>query len=83
LTKEGYIALKAHPKYVIDVKIKGGSVKDGSHVVLSNSSSKSFVKSNFAKWKIISLNKKHHSMYLNYISYDCYIILDSENHLSY
>ncbi|CAB4413736.1 unnamed protein product [Rhizophagus irregularis] len=56
LTKEGYISLKSHPKYVIDVK--GGNAKEGSHVVLSDSGSKSFAKSNSAKWEIVSLNKK-------------------------
>uniref|UniRef100_U9TKX4 C2 domain-containing protein n=1 Tax=Rhizophagus irregularis (strain DAOM 181602 / DAOM 197198 / MUCL 43194) TaxID=747089 RepID=U9TKX4_RHIID len=56
LTKEGYISLKSHPKYVIDVK--GGNAKEGSHVVLSDSGSKSFIKSNSAKWEIVSLSKK-------------------------
>ncbi|PKK79234.1 hypothetical protein RhiirC2_705198 [Rhizophagus irregularis] len=55
LTKEGYIGLKSHPKYVINVK--GTSIKDGSHVVLSDSNSVSFARCNFAKWEIISLNK--------------------------
>lgn len=69
LTKEGYIALESHPQYVINVK--GSSLKEGSHVVLSDSSSKSFAKSNFAKWEIDSLNKdslskERLSMYLNY-----------------
>jgi hypothetical protein len=65
LTKEGYIALKSHPKYVIDVK--GGNVKDGSRVVLSDSSSKGFAKSNFAKWEIVPLStKKYCGTYLDY-----------------
>ncbi|GBB87023.1 hypothetical protein RclHR1_13490002 [Rhizophagus clarus] len=59
LTKEGYIALESHPKYVIDVK--GGNVKDRSRVVLSDSGTKSFTQSNFAKWEIVSSNKKHHN----------------------
>jgi len=54
LTKDGHIALKSHPKYVIDAK----SASEKSQVVLSDSSSKSFAKSNHAKWEIISLNKK-------------------------
>ncbi|GES77935.1 transmembrane protein, putative [Rhizophagus clarus] len=56
---EGYIALESHPKYVIDVK--GGNVKDRSRVVLSDSGTKSFTQSNFAKWEIVSSNKKHHN----------------------
>ncbi|CAB4394753.1 unnamed protein product [Rhizophagus irregularis] len=64
LTKEGYIGLKSHPKYVINVK--GTSIKDGSHVVLSDSNSVSFARCNFAKWEIISLNKIINSLYCEY-----------------
>ncbi|RIA79794.1 Carbohydrate-Binding Module Family 13 protein [Glomus cerebriforme] len=60
LTEDGYIALKGHAKFVIDVK---GTVKEAAHVVLSDKTSKAFIKANNAKWEIISLNKKRRSMY--------------------
>jgi hypothetical protein len=37
--------------------VKGTSIKDGSHVVLSDSNSVSFARCNFTKWEIISLSK--------------------------
>jgi len=55
LTKDGHIALQSHPKFVIDVK---NNLKDGAHILLADSSSKSFLKSNFAKWEIGALGKK-------------------------
>ncbi|CAI2184396.1 5980_t:CDS:2, partial [Funneliformis geosporum] len=55
INKDGHIALQSHSKHVIDVK---GSVKEGSYVVLADNGSKSFVKSNNAKWTLIALSKK-------------------------
>ena len=54
LTKEGYIALQNHPRYVIDVQ---KSLKEGANIVLADSTSKSFQKSNFAKWDLVPLSK--------------------------
>jgi hypothetical protein len=53
LTKEGHIALQNHPKYVIDAK----NLKEGAALVLADSSSKSFTKSNLANWNLTPLSK--------------------------
>ncbi|CAG8486360.1 2534_t:CDS:10, partial [Funneliformis caledonium] len=55
INKDGHIALQSHPKHVIDVK---GSVKEGASILLADSGSKAFGKSNHAKWTVIALSKK-------------------------
>ncbi len=62
MTSDGYVALTSHPKYVIDAK----SASEKAQVVLADSGSKAFAKSNFAKWEIIPLHKKRSSMCLIY-----------------
>jgi hypothetical protein len=58
LTKDGYIALQSHPKYVVDVM--KGSLKEGSYLALTDSSKGGF-KANTANWDLVTLTKKRRS----------------------
>ncbi|CAB4436011.1 unnamed protein product [Rhizophagus irregularis] len=56
--ENGYLINKQTNLYLdVDSDVREPVLKDGSHVVLSDSNSVSFARCNFAKWEIISLNK--------------------------